>query len=112
MPFALPAAPLITDGGLATDLEAHGHDLSDDLWSARLLHDDPDAIRAVHRRFFDAGADFATTASYQASYAGFARRGGVHRVRGGRVRFADRGGEPDHRDTVRAAVVRSVHAAR
>ncbi|HEY5857472.1 MAG TPA: homocysteine S-methyltransferase [Aldersonia sp.] len=66
---------MITDGGLATDLEAHGHDLSDDLWSARLLHDDPDAIRDVHRRFFDAGADFATTASYQASYDGFARRG-------------------------------------
>ena len=75
VPFALPATPLITDGGLATDLEAHGHDLSDDLWSARLLHDDPDAIRAVHRRFFAAGADFATTASYQASYDGFARRG-------------------------------------
>ena len=75
MPFVLPATPLVTDGGLATDLEAHGHDLSDDLWSARILHDDPDAIRDVHRRFFDAGANFATTASYQASYDGFAHRG-------------------------------------
>ena len=41
----------------------------------RLLRDDPDAIRAVHRRFFAAGADFATIASYQVSYDGFARRG-------------------------------------
>jgi hypothetical protein len=30
---------LVTDGGLATELEARGHDLSDDLWSARLLVD-------------------------------------------------------------------------
>ena len=28
---------LISDGGLATELEARGHDLSDPLWSARLL---------------------------------------------------------------------------
>ena len=28
---------LIADGGLATELEARGHDLSDALWSARLL---------------------------------------------------------------------------
>ena len=26
---------LVTDGGLATELEARGHDLSDALWSAR-----------------------------------------------------------------------------
>jgi S-methylmethionine-dependent homocysteine/selenocysteine methylase len=39
---------LISDGGLATELEARGHDLSDDLWSARLLHDAPDEIVAAH----------------------------------------------------------------
>ncbi|RJQ76770.1 homocysteine S-methyltransferase [Pseudonocardiaceae bacterium YIM PH 21723] len=58
---------LVLDGGLATELEARGHDLSGALWSARLLSDDPDAITAAHRAFFDAGADIATTASYQAS---------------------------------------------
>lgn len=66
---------IVLDGGLATELEARGHDLSDELWSARLLADDPDEIVAVHQAFFRAGAQVATTASYQASYAGFAARG-------------------------------------
>ncbi|MEV6325156.1 homocysteine S-methyltransferase [Nocardia sp. NPDC051787] len=66
---------LISDGGLATELEARGHDLSDALWSARLLGDDPAAIEAVHAAYFQAGADIATTASYQASFDGFAAHG-------------------------------------
>ncbi|WP_083889171.1 homocysteine S-methyltransferase [Nocardia pneumoniae] len=66
---------MISDGGLATELEARGHDLSDALWSARLLVDDPAAIEAVHAAYFQAGADIATTASYQASFEGFAARG-------------------------------------
>ncbi|MTE14205.1 homocysteine S-methyltransferase [Nocardia sp. CT2-14] len=65
----------VADGGLATALEARGHDLSDALWSARLLVDAPDEIRAVHAAFFRAGAVIATTASYQASFEGFAARG-------------------------------------
>lgn len=60
---------------MATALEARGHDLSDALWSARLLLDAPTEIAAVHRAFFDAGADIAITASYQASYDGLAARG-------------------------------------
>ncbi|GAA2791880.1 homocysteine S-methyltransferase [Saccharopolyspora taberi] len=66
---------MVLDGGLATELEARGHDLSDDLWSARLLTDAPDEITAAHEAFFRAGAVIATTASYQASFAGFAARG-------------------------------------
>ena len=69
------AGVLLSDGGLATELEARGNDLSDDLWSARLLAEAPDEIVAVHEAFFRAGAQFATTASYQASFEGFARRG-------------------------------------
>lgn len=67
--------PVILDGGLATQLERQGEDLSDDLWSARLLTDDPEAIAQAHLAFFDAGSDVATTASYQASFDGFARHG-------------------------------------
>jgi homocysteine S-methyltransferase len=74
--FAVPHdTVLISDGGLATELEARGHDLSDDLWSARLLVDAPAEIVAVHCAFFRAGAAIATTASYQASFDGFAERG-------------------------------------
>ena len=74
--FSVPATGvLISDGGLATELEARGHDLSDDLWSARLLAEAPDEIVAVHEAFFRAGAHIATTASYQASFEGFAAQG-------------------------------------
>jgi S-methylmethionine-dependent homocysteine/selenocysteine methylase len=67
--------PIVLDGGLATELEAGGADLSDALWSARLLLEDPAAIVRAHLAFYRAGADVATTASYQASFEGFARRG-------------------------------------
>ena len=66
---------LVLDGGLATTLEAHGHDLDDELWSARVLMEAPEAIAKVHRDFLEAGADCLVTASYQASLEGFARRG-------------------------------------
>jgi homocysteine S-methyltransferase len=76
MVFAIPTSGVvISDGGLATELEARGNDLSDDLWSARLLTEAPQEIVAVHEAFFRAGAQIATTASYQASFEGFARRG-------------------------------------
>lgn len=66
------------DGGLATELEARGHDLSDRLWSARVLRDDPAAIEDVHAAYFESGADVATTASYQATFAGFGAAGVDH----------------------------------
>jgi homocysteine S-methyltransferase len=66
---------LVADGGLATELEARGNDLSAALWSARLLMDAPEEIREAHLAFFRAGAVIATSASYQASFGGFARAG-------------------------------------
>ncbi len=74
-PFLDRAGVLVLDGALATELERRGADLRDPLWSARVLLDNPDLIRRVHRDYFDAGADVATTASYQASFPGLARRG-------------------------------------
>ncbi len=66
---------IVLDGALATELEARGCDLNDPLWSARVLLESPELIRAVHEDYFRAGADCATTASYQATFAGFAQRG-------------------------------------
>ncbi|MGK9149006.1 homocysteine S-methyltransferase [Plantibacter flavus] len=63
------------DGGLGTLLEARGHDLSDELWSARLLVSDPAAIQAAHEDFFAAGAQIAISASYQVGFEPFARIG-------------------------------------
>ncbi|MHC3389139.1 homocysteine S-methyltransferase [Streptomyces lavendulocolor] len=71
-------SPVILDGGLAGRLEAAGHDLGDELWSARLLADRPEAVVAAHLAYYEAGASVATTASYQATFEGFARRGIGH----------------------------------
>lgn len=57
----------ILDGGLATELERAGHDLSGALWSAGILRSEPGAIAAVHDAYFAAGAQVATTATYQLS---------------------------------------------
>ena len=72
---ALAAGTVLLDGGLSTELEARGHDVSSALWSARLLRDDPAAIVAAHAAFAAAGAQVATTASYQATLEGFAAAG-------------------------------------
>jgi len=74
-PFLAAQGVVILDGGLATALEAAGHDLGTPLWSARLIMDDPDAVRAVHRAYLEAGADCITTAGYQASLEGLLATG-------------------------------------
>ncbi|MEU0738820.1 homocysteine S-methyltransferase [Streptomyces sp. NPDC006134] len=72
---ALATRAVVLDGGMSNQLESAGHDLSDALWSARLLADRPEAIVAAHLAYYEAGADVAITASYQATFDGFARRG-------------------------------------
>ncbi|MFC9591140.1 homocysteine S-methyltransferase [Streptomyces sp. NPDC056944] len=72
---ALGAGVLVLDGGLSNQLEAQGCDLSDALWSARLLADGPEQIEAAHTAYVRAGARVLITSSYQATFEGFARRG-------------------------------------
>jgi homocysteine S-methyltransferase len=69
---------VMLDGALATELERRGSVLDDALWSARILLENPDLIRQVHYDYLAAGADVITTASYQATFTGFARRGLDH----------------------------------
>ncbi|ASJ56840.1 homocysteine S-methyltransferase [Brevibacillus formosus] len=66
---------MILDGALATELEKHGCDLNDPLWSARVLLENPEVIYQVHTDYFQAGADCAITASYQATIDGFIKHG-------------------------------------
>ncbi|MBN8235197.1 homocysteine S-methyltransferase [Halobacillus kuroshimensis] len=66
---------VLLDGALATELESYGCDLDDPLWSAKVLLEKPEAIKAVHASYYRAGADISITASYQATIDGFAKRG-------------------------------------
>ncbi|MGW0206748.1 homocysteine S-methyltransferase [Streptomyces sp. NPDC003233] len=75
---ALAAGTVVLDGGMSNQLESAGHELSDELWSARLLAERPEAVMQAHLAYFRAGADVAITASYQATFGGFARRGIGH----------------------------------
>ncbi|QTF08907.1 homocysteine S-methyltransferase [Brenneria izadpanahii] len=66
---------IVLDGALATELEARGCDLTDPLWSAKALIENPSLIYQVHLDYFNAGAQCAITASYQATPQGFKARG-------------------------------------
>jgi homocysteine S-methyltransferase len=61
----------VLDGGLATELERAGCDLTSPLWSGNVLRTQPEKVLAVHRSYLDAGADCLLTASYQVSAMGF-----------------------------------------
>lgn len=98
---------LITDGGLATSLEAAGHDTSGPLWSGRVLVEDPRAVMAAHADFVRAGADVVITASYQTTIDGLVRAGvppsHAWRVIAGTVSLARGAGEQVGRDVLVAA---------
>jgi homocysteine S-methyltransferase len=74
-PFIRQKGYVILDGAMATELEGRGADLNHTLWSARLLTENPGLIKQVHYDYLLAGADVVTTASYQASFEGFATYG-------------------------------------
>ncbi|MGA8908616.1 MAG: homocysteine S-methyltransferase, partial [Acidobacteriaceae bacterium] len=65
----------ILDGGMATELERRGCNISGPLWSAHVLDTAPAVITAVHLDYLRAGADCISTASYQISAKGYAELG-------------------------------------
>uniref|UniRef100_A0A0D9YFL3 homocysteine S-methyltransferase n=1 Tax=Oryza glumipatula TaxID=40148 RepID=A0A0D9YFL3_9ORYZ len=110
----------VVDGGLATELEAHGADLHDELWSASCLVSAPHLIRKVHLDYLDAGANIITSASYQATIQGFQARGlsrerseallrrSVHIAQEARTIFAEgwsKGPYANHRSSPRRPVL-------
>jgi homocysteine S-methyltransferase len=66
---------IILDGAMATELEGKGLNLNDELWSAKVLAEQPQAIKEVHYDYYKSGADAGTSASYQASIAGYTKKG-------------------------------------
>lgn len=107
---------LITDGGLATSLEAAGHDTSGPLWSGRVLVEDPRAVMSTHAAFVRAGADVVITASYQTTVDNLVRAGvrpsRAWRVIAGTVSLARGAGEQVGRDVLVAAASGTWNALR
>lgn len=62
---------LILDGAMATELEKRGVDTDSELWSAAALMNDPQAVKDVHKSYFESGADVAITNTYQANLEAF-----------------------------------------
>jgi homocysteine S-methyltransferase len=67
--------PVVLDGGLSTQLEQQGQDISGSLWTARALLADPTAVTRAHAAYLSAGADVVITSSYQLSRRGFVEIG-------------------------------------
>lgn len=65
----------VLDGGMATELERRGCDISGPLWSAHVLDNSPETVRQVHLDYLRAGADCISTVSYQVSGMGYAEMG-------------------------------------
>jgi homocysteine S-methyltransferase len=68
-------AARLLDGGMASEFEFLGADITRPLWSAHVLEDSPESVIAVHRSYLEAGADVLLTASYQVSRMGYAEVG-------------------------------------
>lgn len=69
---------LVLDGGLGTHLAERGNDVTDALWSARILRDNPEEVRAAHEDFFRAGANVAISGSYQVTFDGLRQVGATN----------------------------------
>ena len=66
---------IVLDGAFGTEIARRGFDTSDELWAAKALFAQPELVKAVHRDYFEAGADVSTSASYQATVEGFEAKG-------------------------------------
>lgn len=65
----------VIDGSMSSALEEMGCDLNDSLWTAKVLLQEPELIKEVHKYYFRAGADCGITCTYQATVDGFMRKG-------------------------------------
>ncbi len=66
---------MIVDGSMSTMLEKLGADLNHELWTAKVLAEQPDLVKQVHINYLKAGADCGITCSYQASIPGLIKNG-------------------------------------
>jgi len=61
----LNGPPLLLDGGLGSELDRRGVDVSLPLWSARAVIEAPEVLLEVHREYAAAGADIITADTFR-----------------------------------------------
>lgn len=66
---------ILTDGGMGQELVRRSSSPPTPLWSARVLIDEPDLVRDLHREFIEAGARVVTINTYAATPERLAREG-------------------------------------
>ena len=64
---ALERWVLLLDGATGTELTRRGVDTSLPLWSAGALQDHPDAVRAIHTDYVEAGADILVANTFRSN---------------------------------------------
>lgn len=88
----------LLDGGMGQELLARSQKRASELWATQVMIDAPDLVREIHRDYFLAGADVATTNSY-----------GVHRDRLRRCGIEDRFVELQQQACRLAVAARDAH---
>ncbi len=66
---------IFIDAAMGSRLADLGHELEAPLWSASILHSDPDAVARVHRENIDAGAQVITTNTFRTTPYAFHQAG-------------------------------------
>jgi homocysteine S-methyltransferase len=87
--------PVVSDGGMGTELEKVGVAMHGKVWSAAALLSDPEAVRRVHEDFIRAGAEVIITNTFSA---------GRHML--------EPGGLGEHVATINTSAVRLAQQAR
>jgi S-methylmethionine-dependent homocysteine/selenocysteine methylase len=69
------SGPLLLDGATGSELERRGQRTTLPLWSARALHEAPQAVLAIHRDYVAAGAQALTANTFRTQRRTLARGG-------------------------------------
>jgi S-methylmethionine-dependent homocysteine/selenocysteine methylase len=71
----MPLGPLLLDGATGTEIERAGVYTGLPLWSSHALLEAPETVRAIHRRYVEAGVEVLTANTFRTQRRALARAG-------------------------------------